>query len=166
MTTRPLTLLLLELRAVRHGALLPSSGRRILDGPLAESAAAREPQSMRVVHMGLWRVREHADPAVIRRAQEKVANFTETVPGCVEAGAAPLYVPEMGEADRETFGNLAGFEEMARGYNYILYMVFESEKARDDYEDHPAHMALKDECLALWVGDASESALVFDLRLP
>jgi Stress responsive A/B Barrel Domain len=45
-------------------------------------------------------------------------------------------------------------------------LVVESEKARDDYEDHPAHMALKDECLALRVGDASESALVFDFRLP
>jgi len=121
---------------------------------------------MRVVHMGLWRVKHDADPAIIRRAQEKVANFTETVPGCIEALVAPLYVPEMGQADRETFGNLAGFEEMARGYNYILYMVFESEIARDEYEDHPAHVALKDECLALWVGDASEAALVFDLRLP
>ena len=120
---------------------------------------------MRVVHMGLWRVRSNADPAVIGRAQEKVANFTETVPGCMEAVVAPLYVPQMGVADRETFGNLAGFEEMARGYNYILYMVFESEEARDTYEDHPAHMALKDECLALWVGDAAESVLVFDLRL-
>jgi Stress responsive A/B Barrel Domain len=119
-----------------------------------------------VVHMGLWRVKDDADPAVIRRAQEKVANFAETVPGCIEALVAPLYVPKMGQADRETFGNLAGFEEMARGYNYILYMVFKSEMARDEYEDHPAHMALKDECLALWVGDASESALVFDLRLP
>jgi hypothetical protein len=83
--------------------------------------------------------------------------------GC---SGSTLYVPEMGEADRETFGNLAGFEEMARGYNYILYLVFESEKARDNYDVHPAHMALNDECLALWVGDASESALVFDLRLP
>jgi Stress responsive A/B Barrel Domain len=127
---------------------------------------ARESELMRVVHMGLWRVKDDADPAIIRRAQEKVANFTETVPGCIEALVAPLYVPEMGAADRETFGNLAGFEEMARGYNYILYMVFESEMARDEYEDHPAHMALKDECLALWVGDASEAALVFDLRLP
>jgi hypothetical protein len=45
-------------------------------------------------------------------------------------------------------------------------MIFESEQARDHYEDHPAHMALKDECLALWVGDAAESVLVFDLRLP
>jgi hypothetical protein len=126
----------------------------------------REPQAMRVVHMGLWRVKDDADPAIMHRAQVKVARFTETVPGCLEAAVAPLYVPEMGKADRETFGNLAGFEEMARGYNYILYMVFESERARDEYEDHPAHMALKDECLALWVGDASESALVFDLRLP
>jgi hypothetical protein len=116
--------------------------------------------------MGLWRVKDDADPAVMRRAQEKVADFVQTVPGCVEAVVAPLYVPQMGEADRKTFGNLAGFEEMARGYNHILFMIFESEQARDKYEDHPAHMALKDECLALWVGDASESALVFDLRLP
>ncbi len=121
---------------------------------------------MRVVHMGLWRVKDDADPAIIRRAQEKVARFTETVPGCVEAVVAPLYVPRMGEADRDTFGNLEDFEEMARGYNYILYTVFESEEARDGYEEHPAHMALVDECRALWVGDAAESALVFDLRLP
>jgi hypothetical protein len=26
-------------------------------------------------------------------------------------------------------------------------------------------MDLSDECLAIWIGDASESALVFDLRL-
>jgi Stress responsive A/B Barrel Domain len=121
---------------------------------------------MRVVHMGLWRVKDDADPAILQQAQEEVSGFTETVPGCVEAVVAPLYVPVMSEADRETFGNRAGFEEMARGYNYILYVVFENEEARDRYEDHPAHMALRDECLALWIGDASESALVFDLRLP
>lgn len=121
---------------------------------------------MRVVHLGLWRVRSDANPAIMARAQQKVAGFTETVPGCIEAVIAPLYAPEMGEADRHTFGNLEGFKEMARGYNYILYTVFESEEARDNYEDHPAHMALRDECLALWIGDASESVLVFDLRLP
>jgi hypothetical protein len=116
--------------------------------------------------MGLWKVKEDADPAMIKRAQQKVAKFTESVPGCTEAAVAPLYVPEMGKADKETFGNTAGFEEMARGYNFILYTVFESEAARQDYEDHPAHMDLQEECLAIWVGDASESALVFDLRLP
>jgi hypothetical protein len=122
---------------------------------------------MRVVHMGLWKVKENADPAMIKRAHDKVAKFTEILPGCLEAAVAPLYVPEMSQADQETFGNLAsGFEEMARGYNYILYTLFESEAARQVYEEHPAHMDLKDECLALWIGDAAESALVFDLRLP
>jgi hypothetical protein len=121
---------------------------------------------MRVVHMGLWRVREDFDPAVLAMAQQKVAAFRATVPGCLESTLAPLYVAEMGAADRETFGALADFEEMARGYNWIIYMVFESEAARAGYEENPAHMALQDECLALWVGDAAESALVFDLRLP
>jgi hypothetical protein len=122
---------------------------------------------MRVVHMGLWKVKEDADPAMIKRAQEKVAKFTEEVPGCLEAAVAPLYLPEMSKADQEAFGNLAGgFQEMARGYNYILYTVFENEAARQIYEEHPAHMNLRDECLAIWIGDASESALVFDLRLP
>jgi hypothetical protein len=122
---------------------------------------------MRVVHMGLWKVKEQADPAMVQRAQEKVAKFTEILPGCLEATVAPLYVAEMGQADQETFGNSAGgFEEMARGYNYILYTVFESEEARRIYEEHPAHMALQEECLALWIGDAAESVLVFDLRLP
>jgi hypothetical protein len=121
---------------------------------------------MRVVHMGLWRVKADADPAMIKRAQEKVGRFTDLVPGCTQALVAPLYVPEMGEADQQTFGNLAGFEEMARGYNYILYTVFESEEARKGYEEHPAHMDLRDECLAVWVGDASESALVFDFLMP
>ena len=116
--------------------------------------------------MGLWKVKQDADPALIKRAQDKVAQFTEVLPGCIEAVVAPLYVPEMGKADQETFGNLAGgFKEMARGYNYILYTVFESEVARKVYEEHPAHMDLSDECLAIWIGDASESALVFDLRL-
>jgi hypothetical protein len=27
-------------------------------------------------------------------------------------------------------------------------------------------MDLQEECLALWIGDAAESVLVFDLRLP
>lgn len=121
---------------------------------------------MRVVHMGLWRVREDFDPAVLARAQEKVAAFQEAVPGCLQSTLAPLYVPEMGDADRDTFGSLAGFEEMARGYNWILHMVFDSELARAGYEEHPAHLALRDECLALWVGNAAESALVFDFRLP
>lgn len=119
---------------------------------------------MQVVHMGLWKVKPDADPVMLQRASEKVARFKETVPGCTEALLAPLYVPEMGQADQETFGNLDSFEEMARGYNYILYTVFESEEARKGYEEHPAHMALREECLAVWVGDAAESALVFDFR--
>lgn len=117
--------------------------------------------------MGLWKVKQDADPAIIKRAQDKVAKFTEILPGCLEATVAPLYVAEMSQADLDTFGNMAGgFEEMARGYNYILYTVFETEAARQVYEEHPAHMDLRDECLAIWIGDASESALVFDLRLP
>lgn len=47
-------------------------------------------------------------------------------------------------------------------YDYILYTVFENEDARKGCEEHPAHMDLRDECLAVWVGDAAESALVFD----
>jgi Stress responsive A/B Barrel Domain len=104
---------------------------------------------------------------MIQRAQDKVARFTEVLPGCLEAAVAPLYVPEMSAADRDAFGvSAGGFAEMAQGYNYILYTVFESEDARRVYEEHPAHMDLREECLAIWVGDASESALVFDLRLP
>lgn len=121
---------------------------------------------MKVVHMGLWKVKPDADPAMLQQAAEKVARFKETVPGCLEAMLAPLYLPELGEADRVTFGNLDSFEEMARGYNYILYTVWESEAARAGYEEHPAHMDLRDECLAVWVGDASESALVFDFLKP
>jgi hypothetical protein len=59
----------------------------------------------------------------VRRAAEKVERFKQTVPGCTEASLAPLYVPEMEQADHETFGNLDNFEEIARGYNYILYTV-------------------------------------------
>jgi hypothetical protein len=103
---------------------------------------------------------------MIERTKEKVANFTDTVPGCLEALVAPLYVSEMGEVDREAFGSLEGYELMARGYNFILYTVFESEGARAGYEEHPARLALKDECLAIWVGDVSESALVFDFLKP
>jgi stress responsive alpha/beta barrel protein len=121
---------------------------------------------MQVVHMGLWKVRADADPDMLLRAAEKVGRFTDTVPGCTRALLAPIYVPAMGADDAQTFGNTAGFEEMARGYNYILYTVFESQEARDGYEDHPAHMDLREECLAVWIGDASESALVFDFLMP
>ncbi len=121
---------------------------------------------MQIVHMGLWKVRPDADPAMLQSAAEKVARFKEIVPGCTESLLAPLYVPEMGQADLETFGSLDTFEEMARGYNYILYTVFESEDARKGYEEHPAHMDLRDECLAVWIGDAAASALVFDFRRP
>lgn len=64
--------------------------------------------------MGLWKVRPDADPAMIKRAQDKVARFTELLPGCLEAAVAPLYVPEMSAADQEAFGASAGgFAEMA-----------------------------------------------------
>jgi hypothetical protein len=69
--------------------------------------------------------------------------------------------------DRRTkkpFGNLDSFEEMARGYSYILYTVFESEEVCRSYEEHPAHTNRCDECFAVWIGDAPESALVFDFR--
>lgn len=121
---------------------------------------------MRVVHLGLWKVKENADPAMLERASKKVARFKETVPGCLEAVLGPLYLPAMGKADQSTFGNLADWKAMARGYNYLLYTVWESEAARQNYEEYPAHMALQEECLAVWTGNAAESALVFDLRLP
>ena len=47
---------------------------------------------MRVVHMGLWRVRDNPDPAVLARAQEKVASFTEAVPGIIRAREMGLHV--------------------------------------------------------------------------
>ncbi|HEX4126080.1 MAG TPA: Dabb family protein [Acidimicrobiales bacterium] len=121
---------------------------------------------MQVVHMGFWKVKPDADPAMLQRAADKVARFKDIVPGCTESLLAPLYVPEMGAADQETFGNLDSFEEMAGGFNYILYTVFESEAARQVYEEHPAHMDLQEECLAVWIGNAAESALVFDFRHP
>ena len=40
--------------------------------------------------------------------------------------------------------------------------MFESEEARKNYEEHPAHMDLREERLAVWIGDAAESALGFD----
>src|ERR1700733_11680419 len=79
--------------------------------------------TMQVVHMGLWKVKADADPEMLRRAAEKVARFKEIVPGCTQSLLAPLYVPTMGAVDQQTFGNTSGFEEMARGYNYILYTV-------------------------------------------
>jgi hypothetical protein len=79
-----------------------------------------DPDRMHVVHMGLWKVKPDADPAVLKRAAEKVERVKQTVPGCTEALLAPLYVPEMGRADHETFGNLDSFGKMARGYNHIL----------------------------------------------
>jgi hypothetical protein len=121
---------------------------------------------MQVIHMGFWKVKPDADPAMLQRAADKIDRFKEIVPGCTQSLLAPLYVPKMGEADRDTFGNLESFETMARGYNYVLYSVFESQQARDGYEEHPAHMDLQEECLAVWIGDAAESALVFDFLLP
>ena len=121
---------------------------------------------MRVVHLGLWKVKENADPAMLARARTKVAAFRDTVPGCQEAVLGPLYLPKMGQNDKDTFGNLPDWKQMARGYNYLLYTVWESEAARQYYEEHPAHMALQEECLAVWTGNAAESALVFDLLIP
>jgi hypothetical protein len=120
---------------------------------------------MQVVHVGLWKIKANADPAMLRWAAKKVERFKDIVPGCTQSLLAPLYVPTTGTDDQKTFGNTAGFEEMARGYNYILYTVFESEGARDGDEEHPAHMDPRDECLAVWIGDASQSALVFDFLM-
>jgi hypothetical protein len=43
---------------------------------------------MQVVHMGLWKVNPDADPAMLKRAAEKVERCTDTL-------HAPLYAPEM-----------------------------------------------------------------------
>ena len=59
---------------------------------------------------------------------------------------------------------MGSFEEMGRRFNYILCTVFESEDARRVYGEHPAHMDLQEERLAVWIGDAAASALVFDFR--
>jgi hypothetical protein len=70
---------------------------------------------MQVVHLGLWKVKPDADPAMLQRAAANVERFTHTIPGRTEALLASLYVPDIGQADQETFGNLDSFEEMARG---------------------------------------------------
>jgi hypothetical protein len=61
----------------------------VLEGsccPLAEPpTCARVPGDASGAHGSMAR-KGDADPAIMRRAQEeKVANFTETVPGCIEA---------------------------------------------------------------------------------
>jgi hypothetical protein len=121
---------------------------------------------VQAVHRGFWKVKQDPDLEILRRATEKIARFKNVLPGCTQSLLAPLSVPDMSAADRETFGNLAGFATMAHGCNYVLYTVFESEHARDVYEEHPIHMDLQEECLALWIGDASDSALVFDFLMP
>ena len=55
--------------------------------------------------MGICKVKPDADPAMIKSAQDKVARFTETVPGCQQALVTPLHVQEMADADKDTFGN-------------------------------------------------------------
>jgi Stress responsive A/B Barrel Domain len=74
--------------------------------------------------------------------------------------------PRWGRRIRRHSGSLGIFEERARGFNYILYTVFESEEALKVYEQHPAHMDPQEECLAVWIGDAAAPALVFDFRRP
>jgi len=104
---------------------------------------------------------------MIKSAQGQVARFTETARGCPQALVAALPVPEMGDSDKDTSGNMAGFVEMARRYNY-------TSSTRCSRVSTPARCTRSTEhtwtcatsVLAIWVDDASESVLVFDFLMP
>jgi hypothetical protein len=61
-----------------------------------------------------------------------------------------------------------GFEEMARATATATASTRCSRVKPLDGSTRRTrpNMDLKDECLAIWIDDAAESALVFDLRLP
>ena len=92
--------------------------------------------------MGLWKVKPDADPAMLKRAAEKVERFKQTVPGCTETCSPLCMCPRCNRSTTKPSAISTASRRCRRGY-YILYTAWESEEARKGYEEHPAYMDLR-----------------------
>ncbi len=95
-----------------------------------------------LVHVVLVRWREDMPSRVLDDVGRRVAGFTSTIGGVVDA----------------VEGASASSEGLEDGFDWGLVVTFEDAVARDGYLDHPEHLPV-----AAAIGEWSERVVVFDL---
>jgi hypothetical protein len=96
----------------------------------------------RVVHIGLWKVKEDADPSTMATVDNMIRAFKDTIPGVLEAHGGPLVYFDLPPDLVQRFGISPDVRVLARGYNHMLYAVFADEAARRAYDTAKPHLDL------------------------
>jgi len=118
---------------------------------------------MRVVHLGLWKVKQEAIADGIEAVQEEVRSYRDRIEGVLESHCEPVETFRLpGDLAQAVGGQTAGF---GRGYNYVLYMVFDSPESRHAYDSERIHVAIAKPVLE--VNEAGlDSIYMVDFEIP
>ena len=119
---------------------------------------------MRIVHLGLWKILDGSEQNMLK-VQEIIASFKGAVPGCLEASAAPLTLFERSADSTSSFG-AGDAAQLTNGYNWALYMIFDSPQSRIAYEDDPLHATVAPYLMPSLDGPVTQSILQADFPLP
>ncbi|WP_062203209.1 Dabb family protein [Demequina salsinemoris] len=99
-------------------------------------------ESGSLVHVVLVKWREGLPSRVLDEIGRRVAGFTETIDGVVDA----------------VEGSSVSSEDLEGGFDWGLVVTFADAVARDGYLDHPEHLPV-----SAAIGEWSERVVVFDL---
>ena len=96
----------------------------------------------RVVHIGLWKVKEDAAPEVMAKVDGMIRAYKDNIPGVLEAHGGRLVYFDLPAELVQRFGISPDVRLLARGYNHILYVIFADEAARRAYDTAKPHLDL------------------------
>ena len=119
---------------------------------------------MRIAHIGLWKILDGSEQNMVK-VQEIIASFKGQIAGCLESSASPMIETPRSAASIKAFG--AGDpSQLTDGYNWALYMIFDSKESRAAYEDDPLHASVAPYLMPSLDGPVTNSILQADFELP
>ena len=119
----------------------------------------------KIIHIGLWKLKTNADTDEVTRVDKLVKSFKTTIPGIVVAHAGPLETFDLPQEVVDSFGISSDVSILARGYNHALYIVFEDNKSRQEYDTALPHLKLSPIMMPL-IEDGMNGVLTIDFSLP
>ena len=96
----------------------------------------------KIIHIGLWKLKTDADPNEVARVDKLVKSFKTKIPGIDVAHAGPLETFDLPMEIVDSFGISSDVSILARGYNHVLYIVFEDKESRQKYDTALPHLEL------------------------
>jgi hypothetical protein len=95
-----------------------------------------------IVHVGLWQIKSDADDQAVSEVDAKVKSFEQSIPGVITAYAGPLVFFNLPQQIVDSFNLSPDVSVLARGYNHMLYVIFENEASRRNYDIAKPHLEL------------------------